>query len=63
MNSNRDNDENRFKMAAILKSKMVVSGNDYCMIIFFITMFIIQFPSTFFYVGLSSLYLKVAKNA
>ena len=30
---------------------------------FFITMFIRQFPSTFFYVDLSSLWLKVAKSA
>ena len=49
-------------MAAILKSKMVVSGDDNCKIIFFITMCIRQFQCNFCYVGLSSFYLKVAKK-
>ena len=42
---------------------LVVRGNDYCKIIFFLTICIIQFPCNLFYVGLSSLYLNVANNA
>ena len=49
--------ENRLKMAAFLKSKMVVSGND------IVTLCIIQFSRNYVYVDLSSLYLKVAKKA
>ena len=63
LNSNWDIDENWFKMAAILKSKMVSVGMILEDAIFFITMCIIQFPCIFVYVDLSSLYLKEAKKA
>ena len=50
-------------MAAILKSKMVVSGNDIVRFFFyFMTICIRQFPCSLCYIELSSLYLKVAKR-
>ena len=51
-------------MAAILKSKMVVSGNNIVRLYIFMTICIWQFPCNFFYIiYLSSFFLKVAKNA
>ena len=49
-------------MAAILKSKMVVSGNDIVRFFNFMTICIRQFPCCLCYIELSSLYLKVAKS-
>ena len=49
-------------MAAILKSKMVVSGNDIVRFFYFMTICIRQFPCSLCYIELSSLYLKVAKR-
>ena len=48
-------------MAAILKSKMVVSGNDIVRF-YFMTICFRQFPCSLCYIELSSLYLKVAKR-
>ena len=50
-------------MAAILKSKMVVSGNNIVRLYIFMTICIWQFPCTFCYIDLSSFFLKMAKKA
>ena len=50
-------------MAAILKSKMVVSGNNIVRLYIFMTICIWQFPCNLCYIYLSSFFLKVAKNA
>ena len=49
-NSIRGIDENQFKMAAILKSKTVVSGNDIVRLHFkiIITMYVREFPRNLF---------------
>ncbi len=50
-------------MAAILKSKMLVSVNNIVRLYIFMTICILQFPCTFCYIDFSSFFLKMPKKA